>query len=164
LPSQYNLATNGNACLNLDALPAELTEYAVDPAGAGGWGTTVGAGPPVSYELASGPITVAGIPKLSGDLFAGAADTRAFFALSQGTNLADAKVIQNNMMPLRSLLPATGEPFEIELPGIATEVPEGQKLFLTISPVSDQSFGHGSKTPGAMVITDLAVHVPVVDP
>ena len=164
LPSQYNLATDGNTCLHLDELPTELTEYSVDPAGAGGWGTPTGAFAPHSYELASGPITVAGIPRLSGDLFAAAADTRAFFALSQGTSLADAKVIQNNMMPLRSLLPATGESFEIELPGIAAEIPAGQKLFLTISPISDQSFGHGSRTPGMMVFTDMTVHVPVVSP
>ena len=120
--------------------------------------------PPVSYELATGPVTVAGIPKLTGDLFAAAADTRAFFALTVGTNPADAKIIQNNVMPLRSFLPGTGESFEIELPGIAVEIPEGESLFLTISPLSDQSFGHGSKAPGAMVITDLTVKAPIVTP
>jgi pimeloyl-ACP methyl ester carboxylesterase len=163
LPSQYNLATDGGTCLHLDRLP-NLAGYSVDPAGVGGWGTPTGAFAPHSYELASGPITVGGIPKVSGDLYAAAADTRAFFALSRGTNLADAKVIQNNMMPLRSLLPSTGEGFEIELPGIAAEIPAGEKLFLTISPISDQSFGHGSRTPGMMVFSGLTVRVPVVTP
>jgi ABC-2 type transport system ATP-binding protein len=166
LPSQYNLSTETNTCLHLDALPAGngLTQYEVDPSGLGGWGTPVGPTPPVSYELADGPLTVAGIPKLTGQLYAAAADTRAFFALSIGTSISDAKVIQNNVMPLRSLLPATGDDFEIELPGIAAEVPEGKKLFLTVSGVSDQSFGHSSKTPGLMVMMNMTARVPVVGP
>jgi pimeloyl-ACP methyl ester carboxylesterase len=161
LPSRYNLAKDTGGCLHLNALPG-YTNYDVDPAGVGGWGAVSGAFPPVSYELASGPLTVAGIPKLSGNLYSAGADTRAFFALSVGTSIQDAKVIQNNVMPLHSLLPSVGAPFSIELPGIAVDVPTGQKLFLTISSLSDMSFGHGSKTPGIMVMDGMTVHVPVV--
>ena len=87
-------------------------------------------------------------------------DNRAFIGLSVGTTPADARVIQNNLMPLRQLLPTTGEKFNIELPGIAVEVPEGQSLFLTITPVSDMYFGHGSRTPGALVLSDLTLTLP----
>ncbi|MGH2754132.1 MAG: peptidase S15, partial [Actinomycetota bacterium] len=87
-------------------------------------------------------------------------DGRAFFGLSVGTTPADAAVIQNNLMPLRQILPTAGAKFKIELPGVAVEIPEGQSLFLTISPVSDMYFGHGSRTPAAMVLSDLALSLP----
>ncbi len=73
------------------------------------------------------------------------------------------------MMPLRSFLPSTGGnlpgtggEFDIELPGIAVDVAAGEKLFLTVSPISDNSFGHGSRTPGFMAMEDMRVHVPTV--
>ena len=162
----YNLATDDNTCLRLNQLPAADDSFNVDPAGLEGWGTPVGVGAPQSIQLdLTGPKTIAGIPRLTGDLYNAGADARAFFALSVGTNPADARVIQNNVMPLRQLIPQGGtDPtgFEIELPGIAVELAEGESLFLTISPISDASFGHGSRTPGLMVISDLTVHVPLV--
>lgn len=42
-------------------------------------------------------------------------------------------------------------------------VAKGEKLFLTISPISDMSFGHGSiRTPGVVGLQDLTVDLPVV--
>lgn len=165
LPNHYNLTTADGACLGTDSLGAP-TSYEVDPAGAGGWGTPAGAGPPMHYELASGPLKVAGIPRLTAGLWNAAVDSRAFFALSVGTNAADAQVVQNNMMPLRSLEPHVPEvsdgTVDIELPAVVVDVPAGKKLFLTISPVSDMSFGHGSRAPGMIVLTDLEVHVPLL--
>ena len=165
LPNQYNLTTADGACHGTDTLGTSET-YTVDPAGLGGWGTTVAAGPPVHYELASGPLTVAGIPRLEAGLWNAPADSRAFFALSVGTNAADAQVVQNNMMPLRSFDPHVPEisdgTVDIELPAVVVDVPAGEKLFLTISPVSDMSFGHGSRAPGLIVLTDIEVHVPLL--
>ena len=77
-----------------------------------------------------------------------------------GTTPADAVVIQNNLLPLRRVLPGQDQEFEIELPGVVARVPEGQSLFLTASPVSDMFFGHASRTPGAMVFTDLSLTLP----
>jgi ABC-2 type transport system ATP-binding protein len=65
------------------------------------------------------------------------------------------------MMPLRRAQPVQGEEFSIELPGVVVEVQEGQSLFLTVSPVSDLSFGHGSRTPGSFLLGDLEVTFPV---
>ncbi|MQA99474.1 MAG: peptidase S15 [Actinobacteria bacterium] len=165
LPNHYNLTTADGACLGTDLL-GSVSTYEVDPAGLGAWGTPAGAGAPVHVELASGPLTVAGIPRLTGDLYNLAVDSRAFFALSVGSNAADAQVVQNNMMPLRSLTPhAPGvaeQAIDIELPAVVVDIPAGEKLFLTISPVSDMSFGHGSRAPGAIVIQDLEVHVPLL--
>jgi hypothetical protein len=54
----------------------------------------------------------------------------------------------------------TDEEFEIELPGIAAEVPEGKNLYLTVTPVSDLFFGHASRTPGALVLSDVELTLP----
>ncbi len=51
----------------------------------------------------------------------------------------------------------------IELPSVAAELAKGESLFLTVSPVSDMSVGHGSRTPGGTVLVDATVRVPVVE-
>jgi pimeloyl-ACP methyl ester carboxylesterase len=156
----YNFSTNNGTCVRLSEIPSS-TEYQVNPVGpVPGWGTPTGAGAPVNYELASGPLTVAGIPHLTGNMYA-SPDARAFFALSMGADMQSAKVIQSNVMPLHSFPAGLGDSIDIELPGIAAEIPAGQKLFLTITPISDIFFGHG-RTPGVIAIEDLAVEVPVV--
>ena len=130
---------------------------------ASGTATTTGAGAPQHLEVANGPLTVAGIPKLRSVVTTLGADQRVFFALSVGTSMADAKVVQNNMMPLRELLPIVQTERVIDLPGVAVDVKKGEKLFLTVSPVSDMSFGHGSvRTPGVVTLENLRLDVPVV--
>jgi ABC-2 type transport system ATP-binding protein len=66
-------------------------------------------------------------------------------------------------MPLREFEPVVQQDRTIELPGIAVEVPEGQSAYLTVSPVSDMFFGHGStRTPGVVGLEDITVNLPVV--
>lgn len=156
-PARFNLSVEPGKCLRVSSVD-NYRRIAVEP---GVIATNTTAGAPVAYELAKGPIDVAGIPKLSGTFTAAGVEARAFFALSVGTSPADAKVIQNNMMPLRSMLPAVQQPFSIELPGIAAMIPAGQNLYLTVSPISAISAGHTSRTPGAIVIQDPVVDVPV---
>jgi hypothetical protein len=133
---------------------------AVDPLGTGDTIATTGLGAPLHLPVAEGPITVSGIPELGGTVTAAGVDARAFFGLAIGSSPADALVIQNNLMPLRAPLPVQDQEFRIELPGVAVQVPEGQSLFLTISPVSDMSFGHGSRTPGGLLLGDLELELP----
>ena len=167
LPNQYNFtdvaAPKDNAkpsdCIRFDAIdPTRTVE--VDPLGTGTIATPTAAGAPLHLEVAEGPLTVTGVPQLSGTLAAAGLDSRAFFGLSTGTSPADAKVVQNNLMPLRQILPTTATDFDIKLPGVAVNVPAGEKLFLTITPFSDMFFGHGSRTPGAMVLSDLSLTLP----
>jgi hypothetical protein len=115
----------------------------------------------VAYELASGPLNIAGSPSLDATVTSLGVDSRAFLALSVGTSPADAQIVQNNTLPFHEALPVVGEKRTIELPSIAVRVPAGQKLFLTVSPVADMFGGHGSRTPGAIVLQDVQVHVPV---
>jgi hypothetical protein len=133
---------------------------AVDPVGAGAAIATAGVGAPLQYEVAEGPLTITGVPKLKGLVTSAGLDNRAFFGLSVGTSPADATVIQNNLMPLRQILPGADMPFDIELPGVAVTVPEGESLFLTVSPLSDMYFGHATRGPGGLVLSDVKLTLP----
>lgn len=156
LPASFNLSANdGSTCIHTDS----LSTYVAKPAGTIVTNTVIGA--PIAYKLADGPIRVAGIPQLRGTLTAAVADARAFFALSVGTTQATATVVQNNLTPLRSLLPTVQQPFTMELAGVAVDVPAGQSLYLTVSPFDALSFGHGSKVPGVILIENATVDVPV---
>lgn len=131
--------------------------------GLGGAATTTGAGAPVHLELADGPLTVAGIPTLSAKVTSAGVEQRVFAALSVGSSPATAKLVQNNMMPLRLPKPVVGEPHAIELPGVAVDLAGNEQLYLTLSAVSDTSFAHGSvRTPGMVRLDDLRVDVPLV--
>lgn len=120
------------------------------------------AGPPVHVEIAEGPLTVAGIAKLTGNLTTLGVDARAFFGLSVGTTPAEARLVANNVMPVRRVLPVSEQPLYLELPGSAIVVPEGQRLYLTVSPVSGIFAGFGSRTPGAVLLEDARVRLPIV--
>jgi len=160
LPARYNFTTmTGNKCISFDAFDETQVEVN-DPLGSGNVISTTGLGAPLQLEVAQGPLTVTGIPKLSGTVTALGLDSRVFFALAVGTSPADARVIQNNVLPLREPLPVTGKAFSIELPGVAVEVLEGQSLFLTISPMADMFAGTGTKPAGGLVLSGLVLTLP----
>ena len=154
LPSRYNLTTLGGDCLHLDRL-RDSKPLTVDPLGTGSLAMPAGSGAPLHLPVSEGKMTLAGVPTLSGKVTSAGLDARLFFGLAVGTTPADAAVIQNNLLPLHQILPVQDQKFEIELPGVVAEIGEGQSLFLTVSPVSDMYFGHGSRTPGAVVLNDL---------
>jgi hypothetical protein len=89
-------------------------------------------------------------------------NNRAFFGLAVGRTAADARLVQNNMLPVFELEPVTTERRRIELPSVAVTVPEGQSLFVMTTAVSDTYAGMGSRTPGVIVLEDATVHLPVV--
>lgn len=160
LPARYNLTTaDGAGCLSMDSIGV-TDEIDVTFQGYSTIPTTAGAGAPIQVPVAEGPLAVTGIPTLEGNLTSTGLDSRAFFGLAIGTSPADARVIQNNLMPLRQVMPTTGSEFAIELPGVSVDLPEGKRLFLTISPVSDMYFGHASRVPAAMLLSDLTLSLP----
>ena len=69
--------------------------------------------------------------------------------------------MQGNVLPVNELLPVAGEKRRIELPSVAIDVPAGQNLYVLASPVSDMFAGMGSRTPGAIVLQDAVVRLPV---
>ena len=118
---------------------------------------TVGAGAPIATRIAGGPLTIATMPTLTARVTTTSVDARLFAALSIGTTQADARVLQNNMLPLRVRGPVVGREVTIELPALAADVPDGMSLFLTLSPVSDVSFGHGSRVAAPILLEDVTL-------
>ncbi|MBW3537134.1 MAG: peptidase S15, partial [Actinobacteria bacterium] len=139
---RYYVATQSGKCVSSRNLSSDTELPVADVL------IPSGAGLPVNTLVAKGPITVAGIPHLSATVTTSGLDTRVFLALAVGTSQADTRIVQNNMMPLREPTAVSGASRLIELPGVVVEVPEGQNLYLTVSPVSDMSFAHGARTPG----------------
>lgn len=153
---KYHLATTEDVCVTVGSVePTTTVELGTVP-------TTTAAGGPLTFELGAGPMRLAGQPMVDALVTSVGVENRAFFALSVGTSPADARVVANNVMPLSEPLPVVGEARSFELPAIAVDVPEGSTLFLTVSPVSDMFFSHGSRTPGALVLESTVVRLPVV--
>lgn len=153
---RYHLATPDSTCTTVSSVAANTT-YDV-----GTVATTETGGAPLAYEVAQGPIRVAGTPYLTGTLTALGANNRAFYGLAVGTSPADAHLVQNNVLPINTLEPVVGEARRVDLPSVAVDVPAGQSLYVIASPVSDTFAGMGSRTPGAVVLEDTVAHLPVV--
>jgi ABC-2 type transport system ATP-binding protein len=156
---KIHLATPTSTCTTVSSVAA-TKKYAV-----GTVATTAGpAGAPVPYAVAEGPIRIAGSPYLTGSVTALGTDNRAFYGLAIGTSPLDAHLIQNNVLPIREVDPVTGVTRRVVLPSVAVNVPAGQTLYLIASSVSDTFATMGSRTPGAVVIDDTVVSLPVVGP
>ena len=153
---KYHLATPASTCTTVDTV-APNTTYDL-----GNVATTEAGGAAIPYKIADGPIRVAGASYLTGTLTAAGANNRAFYGLAVGTSEADAHLVQNNVLPLNELAPVAGEARRIRLPAVAVDVPEGQSLYVIASPVSDTFVGMGSRTPGAVLLENTVVHLPVV--
>lgn len=153
---RYHLMSAEGGCVSVDSV-SPTQSYRL-----GDITTTTAAGVPQAIKIADGPLTLAGTPRLEATVKALGLDSRAFFGLSVGTSAADAKVIQNNVLPHREKSLNLGVHRAIELPSVAAELSAGQSLFLTVSPVSDMFPLHGSRTPGAMLLKDVTVRAPIV--
>ena len=153
--NRYHLATSGAGCTTVGSVRAnQELEVGTLP-------STTAAGAPVSVKVADGPIRVAGTPWLKGTMTAPGVNNRAFYSLAVGTSPDDARIVQNNMLPFFALEPVVGEKRRIELPSVAVDVAEGESLFVMATPVHDIFVGMGSRTPGAIILEDAVVRLPV---
>jgi ABC-2 type transport system ATP-binding protein len=147
----YHLSTAAGRCLTQQNLAPDK-QYPL-----GKIAVPTGVGLPLNLKVASGPLTVAGTPQLSGRVYTVVPDSGAFFALSVGKNALTARVVQNNTMPLREQRPVKGVQRTIELPAVAVDVPAGQNLYLTVSPVADMFAGQRGPLPGALLLKDATL-------
>lgn len=159
LPAPINLSTAAGRCIHLADL-GQTESVALGPLSTAA--TTTGGGAPIHVPLVSGPTTVAGIATVEATLTTIGADARAFFALAKGRTPADAQVIQNNVVPIRRLLPVFRQELSFDLSGVAADLADGETLYLTISAVSDMFPVHGSRNPGVLVLEDAVVHLPLL--
>lgn len=155
---RYHLATQaGDRCVSVSSVAADRAVPVGDVS------TVTGAGLPLATEVARGPLTVAGAPTLDTTVTSLGVDNRVFVSLSVGTSPLDARIVQNNMLPLVQRGAVAGKRVRgVQLPAVAVDVPAGQRLFLTVSPVSDMAAGFGSRVPGLMTLRDNTVRLPVV--
>jgi ABC-2 type transport system ATP-binding protein len=153
---RYHLATAGAGCTTVRSVAADQ-DFPV-----GTVATSEAAGAPTAFKIVDGPIRVAGTPYLEGTMYAAGVNNRAFYGLAVGTSAADAKLVQNNVLPVNELAPVVGEERRIELPSVAVDVAEGESLFVLATPFSDTFAGMGSRTPGAVILQDTMVRLPVV--
>ena len=155
---RYHLGTaDGEGCLTVRSV-APSTSATLDSPVA----TPEAGGPPVAVQVAQGPLRVAGTPSLSGTMTALGLNNRAFYALAIGTSPLDAKIVQHNMLPVNEPEPVAGEQRRITLPSVAVRVPAGQNLYVLASATSDTFVSMGSRTPGAILLEDVTVRLPVV--
>lgn len=155
------LRTQSGSCLGLDVWPAAspravagLQEPTVLPIGPRG---------PLRLEpLATGPLTLAGIPELSFTAVSAVPDARVFWGLAVGTSPADAKLIDQQWFPTRIGTPVAFETITSELGAIVASIPAGSHMYLAIAPAVDQFVAHSSRTPGAIVVDDVTVSLPEV--
>lgn len=153
---RVHLATSGSRCVTVRSVAATRS---VD---VGTVASTTAAGVPLPYEVAAGPLTLAGTPYLTGAVTALGVQNRAFYGLAIGRTPLDAHLVQNNVLPLSEDAPVTAVRRRVALPSLAVTVPRGQHLYLLVSPISDTFVAMGSRTPGLVTIDDTVVHLPVV--
>lgn len=154
---RFHLATPASTCTTVDSVAPD-TAYDV-----GVVATPTTGSAPLAFPVAEGPIRIAGTPRMTGTMTALGANNRAFYGLAVGTSPADARLVQNNVLPVNELEPVLGEKRRVALPSVAVDVPAGQTLYVLASAVSDTFVGMGSRTPGAVVLEDTVVELPVVD-
>jgi ABC-2 type transport system ATP-binding protein len=159
LPARFNITDHkGATCLSTSSVTTYEDKAPAVPAIAS---VSLPVGVPLQLKIAEGPLKITGIPTLSGTI-TNSPDARAVFGLSVGTNEADAVLQQNNVMPLRRLLPSALEEFEIELPGVGIDLAEGENLYLTVSQTASHFVGFSGRTPGAWAIADPIVSLPIL--
>ncbi|WP_323793705.1 CocE/NonD family hydrolase [Nocardioides sp.] len=154
--NRIHLATPASQCVTVRSVsPTEKVPL-------GTIASSTAAGAPIPYEIAEGPLTVAGTPYLRGHVTALGVQNRAFLGLAIGSSPLDARLVQNNVLPLSEDEPVVGASRRVALPSVSVKVPAGQKLYLLASPISDTFVAMGSRVPGIITIDDTIVHLPVV--
>ncbi|HEX2021217.1 MAG TPA: CocE/NonD family hydrolase [Candidatus Thermoplasmatota archaeon] len=162
LGARMQLADAEGNCLRLDALPPRGAPRDVAPLTPVGTPVSLEAGARVLLPVAEGPLSLAGIPSFAANATGLHPDARLFFALAVGPSAANATVIGQQWTPVRGA-PATSLALATDLRGVVERVPAGQSVFLVVAPAVEQYAAHGSRGPGAVVLTDVRVSLPFVD-
>ena len=152
---KLHIATPDSTCTTVRSVTPDTT------VAVGTVASPAAAGAPLPYEVAQGPIRVAGSSYLTAELTA-TPGSRAFYGLGVGSSPADVTLVQNNVLPINVTELAEGEKVRVQLPAAAVDVPEGKQLYLVVTAVSDTFVGMGSRVPGAVVLDRTKVHLPVV--
>lgn len=150
---RYHLATADGRCVTQKHLSPNTVRRL------GPIVSTSAAGQPFAVKVANGPVTLAGPAYLSARVQSLAPGSRAFFALSVGTTAADARIIQNNSVPMHEPTTVAHARRVLELAATAVDVPAGKSLFLTVSPVADMYAAAAGPAPGELRLDHVRLHL-----
>jgi hypothetical protein len=153
---KIHLSTAAGRCQTVDA----VTPTVAVPLSAG-LDTQMAGGTQV-VKVVDGPVTIAGRSMVHASVTTVLPDAFAFYALAVGTSALDARIVQNNMLPLRERDVVTGQLRDFELPSVAVDVPAGQSLFLMATPSQDMFTGTSTLLTGSVKLRNITVSLPVV--
>lgn len=151
---EVSFALDDGTCAAFDALPTDAIEVtlpaAAVPSGAG----------TILLPLMDGPALLAGIPHLHADgTDAVLVENFAFAGLVILSPDGHERIVDDQTAPFR-LVP--GEPVDADLAGVAAQLGQGDRLFLRIDGANEWYFHNSPRLPGATVVTDITVTLPVV--
>ena len=153
---KIHLSTAAGRCQTVDSVTPTM------PVALGAGLDTKMAGGTQVVKIVDGPVTIAGRSTVHAAVTTVLPDAFAFYALAVGTSALDARIVQNNMLPLRERNVVTGQVRDFELPSVAVDVPAGQSLFLLATPSQDMFTGTSTLLTGSVKLRNITVSLPVV--
>lgn len=160
---------DGETCLGFEAWPPVASPTSVSVTGP----VVLPQGPaggPVDlalFEDHEDALSLVGIPQANLTVTAGAANTIYLSLVKTGPSSAgageDRVVIDSQVVPIRFQGPTEGEELSLDLGGVASEIPPGDGLYLRLSNWNEQYATNAERVPGAVTITGIEVHLPILD-
>ncbi|MBI4728709.1 MAG: alpha/beta fold hydrolase [Acidobacteria bacterium] len=103
--------------------------------------------------------TVAGIPRLSAET---PIELDDIFFLSLVLGRSDGlHVVDDQVMAARTQLASIEGTFRVDLGGVATTLKPGETLYLRIDGANEQYAANGNRRPGAAVLTNVTLSIPI---
>jgi ABC-2 type transport system ATP-binding protein len=105
---------------------------------------------------------IAGIPQISFSA-TGLHDTILHASLAVAAGPSGPHVINHQVTGMRFDATLDGAPQDFDMNAVATKLLPGDVLVLRLDAASEQYIAHGNRTPGAVLLDDITVHLPIVD-
>lgn len=150
--AEVSFALEQGECVQLDAYPTTTFEATLPALPAPQMAGTV------LVPVLDGPAVVAGVPHLKAKVatpLGGLAHAGLVLVDAEGAS----RVVDDQTMGFR--LDATE--LDLDLSGVATRLGEGDRLFLRIDGLNEWHATNGARTPGAAVLTDVVLTLPIVE-
>lgn len=151
---EASFALDDGECVTYDALPTSTLDVEV-----GTLAATAGAGT-LLVPLDAPPGVLAGIPRLRATVGAAALETTAFASLVLAGSDGFVRTIDDQTQPVRI---TPGGVIDTDMAGVATRIGEGDALFLRIDGLAEFYAHNSPRVPGAALLEDVVVTLPLDD-
>lgn len=117
---------------------------------------------PVQVELfeVTDETAITGVPHLSGTATVAGGDAIAYLSIVVDDGSTE-RVVNSQVTPMRLAGPAQDAAFNVDLAGIGAALDPGDTVSLQISSFDTQYAHNGERLPGALVLEDLTLKLPV---